>query len=363
MDPIKIPHHGLARQYTVLKEELLNASHLVLKSGQYVAGHYTGMLESWLRTKNTARHAITVHSGTQALEIMAKAKLDWHKREATTIPVARLPNLTYPATLNAFLSTGWKVELIDTDKFGIMDSEADIKTLPNVDCVVGLFGRKPDLKKFAYSRNLIVDGAQHWLVSGGIRGYGMAISFDPTKNLCSTGNGGAIITDDTTLYNFAINYRDNYKSDSFSHVGTNSKMSEQDCAHVLVRAKYIDEWQDRRTKIASFWCDQFRLLPVRCLNDVVHEDRHTHQHQKFVLYTPERNSLHTELLLEGIESKITYGYTLGDLPTTHGFTKPDLMSTSVMLSRGMISLPIYPELTDSEVHLIAEKVTKFLAHK
>jgi dTDP-4-amino-4,6-dideoxygalactose transaminase len=50
---------------------------------------------------------------------------------------------------------------------------------------------------------------------------------------------------------------------------------------------------------------------------------------------------------------------LGDLPTAKHLKKPDLLSTSVMLSRGVISLPMYPELTDEEVDYIAEKVIKF----
>jgi dTDP-4-amino-4,6-dideoxygalactose transaminase len=65
------------------------------------------------------------------------------------------------------------------------------------------------------------------------------------------------------------------------------------------------------------------------------------------------------MMVNGIDCKRHYEYVLGDLPTTNGMTKPDMLSTSVMLSRGVISLPIYPELTDSEVNYIAEKVDEF----
>jgi dTDP-4-amino-4,6-dideoxygalactose transaminase len=185
-------------------------------------------------------------------------------------------------------------------------------------------------------------------------GSGMAISFDPTKNLPASGNGGAIVTNDEKLYLYAARYRDNNKPDFYA-VGTNSKMSEQDCAQLLVRAKYIDEWQKRRSEISKYWCDAFRELPLTCLSDT----KDPHAHQKFVIYIPDRNSLHTHLLTDGINSKIHYEYVLGDLPTAKGLTKPDMLSTSVMLSRGVISLPLYPELTDQEVDYIAEKVIKF----
>jgi dTDP-4-amino-4,6-dideoxygalactose transaminase len=137
-------------------------------------------------------------------------------------------------------------------------------------------------------------------------------------------------------------------------------MSELDCAHLLVRAKHITDWQERRKQISKYWCDSFKELPINCLSDVTIP----HAHQKFVIYLSERNSLHTNLLLDGIQSKISYEYVLGDLPSTKNLSKPDMMSTSVMLSRGVLSLPIYPELTDEEVDYIADKVHQFLnTHK
>ena len=77
------------------------------------------------------------------------------------------------------------------------------------------------------------------------------------------------------------------------------------------------------------------------------------------MYLPDRNSLHTHLLTDGINSKIHYEYVLGDLPTAKNITKPDMLGTSVMLSRGVISLPLYPELTDIEVNYISEKIKEY----
>jgi dTDP-4-amino-4,6-dideoxygalactose transaminase len=64
-------------------------------------------------------------------------------------------------------------------------------------------------------------------------------------------------------------------------------------------------------------------------------------------------------LTDGIDSKIHYEYVVGDLPTAKNLSKPDMLSTSVMLSRGVTSLPMYPELTDIEVQFIADRVTAF----
>lgn len=355
MSGLTIAHFGLKRQYQNLKDELLDATHRALKDGQLVGGHYTRSFEEWLRHRCSAKYAVTVHSGTQALEIIARYKKSRHvppRGKVSEIPTIKIPNLTYSATLNAFLNAGWNVELEDTDKYGIikLNSVSNAYT-----CLVGLYGMKPwEQSRIENSHSVIVDGAQHWLVAQGQVGSGMAISFDPTKNLPSSGNGGAIVTNDHNLYLYAASYKDNCKP-YFEYAGTNSKMSEQDCAQLLVRAKYIDEWQKRRKLIADYWLAMFKDLPIDCLSAT----HIPHAHQKFVIYASDRNSLHTHMLTSGIDTKTHYEYVLGDLPVAKSLTKPDLLSTSVMLSRGVLSLPIYPELTDAEIEYIADTLISF----
>ena len=272
MSGLVIPHFGLARQYKNIGEELLDATHRALKDGQLVGGHYTRSFEEWLKHRTKTKYAVTVHSGTQALEIIARYKKIKHQQTMEGNPKVRIPNITYPATLNSFLTAGWDVELGDTDKNGILPYHNRVGGI--YDCVVGFAGLRPWPNSNYYdSHGIIVDGAQHWLECGGMVGSGMAISFDPTKNLPSSGNGGAIVTIDHHLYLFASSYRDNNKP-SFHDVGTNSKMSEQDCAQILVRTKYVDEWQKHRSEIAKYWCEKFKELPMRCLSDTT--DPHAH---------------------------------------------------------------------------------------
>ncbi len=349
---MNIPHFGLSRQYKNLKDELLDATHRALKDGQLVGGQYTRAFEEWLKLRTKTKYAVTVHSGTQALEIIARYKKINHGQIMQGNPKIRVPNLTYPATLNAFLTAGWEIELGDTDKYGILSRTVSSGVY---ECPVGFAGRRPwpetNYQEHPY---IIVDGAQHWLECGGNVGSGMAISFDATKNLNASGNGGAIVTNDEHLYLYAVRHKDNNKPD-FYEAGTNSKMSEQECAQLLIRAKYINGWQKRRKEISEFWCDRFNELPIICLNNTTCP----HAFQKFVIYMPDRNSFHTHMILNGVDTKIHYEYTLGDLPLTFGWNKPDMLNTSVMLSRGVISLPLYPELTDIEINYIADKVDEY----
>lgn len=349
MTGFQIPHFGLKRQYHNLREELLVATDEALRTGCLISGPFTAKFEEWLTHRCGTWYAITVHSGTQALEIMALyAKSKHYDNPAPTITI---PNITYPATLNAFLTTGWNVHIGDTNKNGLLDfSEHNLSYM----CFVGLYGATHDNELGA---SVLVDGAQHWLAAQGNVGMGMAISFDPTKNLPASGNGGAIVTNNEDLYRFAIDYKNNGKVIEHVYSGTNSKMSELDCAHLLVRTRYIDKWQERREQIRKYYIDRFKDLPVRCLS----EGFTTHADQKFVIATEDRDRLHGNLILDGIETKIHYDKCLSELMVARNLPKPDMISTSIMLSRMVLSLPIYPELTDIEIELIAGKIRKFFA--
>lgn len=356
MNGYQIPHFGLKRQHNNLKDEILVATDAALRSGNWVDGPFTEAFREWLKTKTKTWYAITVHSGTQALEIIALYERAQFNPDFT--PKVIVPNLTYPATMNAFISTGWEVEIADTDRNGILYYNPDTY---DYQCVVGLYGAAPHEdyaeQELKYNNsNSFIDGAQHWLVADGHIGEAMAISFDPTKNLPSSGNGGAIVTNNKRLYEFALDYVDNGKRQTHTYSGTNSKMSELECAHLLVRTKYIDEWQARRKQIRHYWLRQFEDLPIRCLS----RDFDNHSDQKFVIYSDARDQLHSHMHLGGIETKIHYQKTLGELEVARNLKKPDpLLSTSVMLSRGVLSLPIYPELTDSEIEAISERIKSF----
>lgn len=360
-----IKHFGLDRQYTNLKHELLEATNDAMKDGILVDGSYATRLESWLTNRTGCEYAILVHSGTQALEIVAKYLV--YNNFDPNVPLnVRVPDLTYVATMNAFVNTSlyartyknreFDIELTDVDRNGIM-SRPEKETIGSFNCFVGLYGAPtPEVNDF-YD---IIDGAQHWLiVNDGKVGIAMTISFDPTKNLPASGNGGAIVTNNSELYDFAKLYRNNGRQWTHDLVvaGTNSKLSEIDCAHILVRSQYIDQWQERRRQIRNYYIDSFKNLPIRCLSKGFAK----HADQKFVIYLEsDRDKLITHLLKHKIEPRIHYKETLSELRSAKFFCKTlDFMTVSTMLSRSVLSLPIYPELLDSEVEHIAFQIRAF----
>lgn len=351
MSGLVIPFFGLKRQYENIKDELLDITDKVLRSGQLIEGFYTLELEKYLGQR-VGSNAVICHSGTQALEIVAT-----YLRQQLNNPKAAIPNLTYPATANAFLTTGYELNLVDTNNYGIIKTD-EIQSLVDVSVIVGLYGRDPEIsyKTKINSNFVVVDGAQHWLCLNKNSNLGLAttVSFDPTKNLNSSGNGGAILTHDIDLLEFVRFYRSNGKP-IFKIPGTNSKMSELDCAHVLARSKYIDDWQDKRLKIASYYNQEFSQLPIKLLCDLSVPNAV----QKYVIFSNHRKELQLHMNENSIETKIAYENTLSELPAFRGYNNPSFLSTSYMLSKGVLSLPLYPELKDTEVEYVVNSLKKF----
>ena len=360
MHGLKIAFTGLPRQYNNLREEILDATDVVLRSGNLMNGNYTAEFESWLSRKNHVKHAVTCHSGTQALEIIA-SYCAGNLQDQDQCPTVLIPALTYPATANAFMRTGWQVEIVDTDMYGCMDQK-QIDRTRNHDaiCAVGLYGAALQDNWDIMTDCLIEDGAQHWLADNcEHQGKYTAISFDPTKNFPNYGNGGAIVTNDLYLSEYARNWTNNGKSSGHKVAGSNSRMSEIDCAQMMIKTQYLDAWQLRRSSIARYWMSKLQdLFTVRCLIDDTNFKKHSFH--KFVIEVDDRDIFQKKLSALRIETKIHYQYPLHELPAYENCKGPSLLSTSSSLARRCLTLPLYPELTDLEVDYIIDAVLNYV---
>jgi dTDP-4-amino-4,6-dideoxygalactose transaminase len=222
-------------------------------------------------------------------------------------------------------------------------------------CAVGLYGAAlDDMQVFRNRAVLIEDAAQHWLSNGCSRqGDSTAISFDPMKNLNAYGNGGAIVTDDLRLLQFAREWTNNGKP-THATIGTNSRMSETECAQMMVKTRYIDTWQSRRRTITQYWVERLKNSGIRTLID--NSNFETHCYHKFVIDVDNRDILARNLEIKGIETRVHYREPLHELPAYSQYPGPGLLSSSSALSRRVLSLPIYPELTDLEVEYVIDAV-------
>lgn len=359
MSGLTIPFTGLKKQYNNLRTEILEATDEVLRSGQLMNGNYTAEFENWLARKNSSKYAVTCHSGTHALEIIAS----YYANYSVIPPRVVMPSMTYAATANAFMRAGWDIYFVDTDSYGIIDPELIPNDLSYQAIVmIGLYGagiknlsdRRWPLRSVSNNVIWIEDAAQHWLSSNGIRfGNAAAISFDPMKNLACYGNGGAVVTNDIDLLEYARAWRDNGKS-THEHVGTNSRMSEIDCAQMMVKTRYIDAWQQRRQDIAAYWIERLNKSKIRCLIDS--KNFNDHCFHKFVIDLDQRDIVKQNLALKKIETRVHYQYPLHEMGVFRQWPGPDILSRASALSRRVLSLPIYPELTDLEVDYVIDSV-------
>ena len=309
---------GLRQQYNFLREEILEATDHVLSKGQHMLGPNTKHFEERL-TKRTGQPTLTVSNGTQALEIVA----EWYKK--TYDGTVYLPAFSFIATDNAFKRVGCKIKYVDVDEYGLMkDAQAEEWTALVV--LVGLYGAALKPQKGI----ICEDGAQNWTGNYFKRvGDICTMSFDPMKNLPNYGNGGAISTSIPDLHEFVSNFRHHHHP-KYTEVATNSKMSELDCACMMVKFKYLEEWDRRRKDIARYWMKD-------CKYKVLIKDLDTHAVQKFVIQLDDRDDFREKVCYP---TRINYPYTLA--PTEN----------AVKLSKTVVSLPIYPELTDAEVEII-----------
>ena len=351
---LNIPFTGLKKQYNNLRTEILDVTDEVLRSGNLMAGNYTAEFENWLAKRNHVKYAATVHSGTDALEVIAEyyATQTYMPRP----PRALIPAMTYVATANAFVRAGWTITVVDTDYYGLMDHrKIDHEQSFQSIVAVGLYGAAVNRHEYLNNKSIVIeDGAQHWLANDSHRiGNSCAISFDPMKNLNSYGNGGAVVTDDINLLEFVREWRNNGKP-HHQETGTNSRMSEIDCAQMMVKTRHLDAWQKRRATISKYWMDRLKGTAVRALID--NNNHATHAHHKFVIEVSNRDILQRNLDLRKIETRIHYKEPLHELPAYSKYPGPDMLSAASSLSRRVLSLPLYPELSDLEVDYIIDSL-------
>jgi dTDP-4-amino-4,6-dideoxygalactose transaminase len=368
MTGLSIPFTGLKKQYNNLRTEILDVTDEVLRSGNLMNGNWTAEFEHWLEKRNKVKYAVTCHSGTSALEIIAEFYK--HHEHFPRPPRVLIPSLTYAATANAFMRAGWDIYFVDVDAQGLFNVKAIPESISfQAAVIVGLYGASithhGDTRWWnrMVKNDLIVieDAAQHWLAADCTRiGRAAAVSFDPMKNLPAYGNGGAVLTDDMALAHFARGWKDNGKPD-YIYPGTNNRMSELDCAHMMVKTRYIDQWQERRKTIADHWRERLKGSGVRALiND---DNEYDHAYHKFVIETDHRDELQQALSMRKIETKIHYTQPLHEVGSFRQYDGPGLLSCASALSRRVLSLPFYPELTDLEVEYVIDQVLDFASTK
>lgn len=362
-----IPFFGTSRQYANLREEILEVTDEVYRSGIVLDGPSTQIFEQLMAKVTERRYAVSVNSGTAALEFAIRST-ETHDHERSKILI---PAVSYVATLNAVLEAGYEPVFCDVDPVsGLMDLNKIPVALEELAAIVyvNLYGNIVDWDKMQHFHTLwndldipiIEDAAQsfgaYWrgLPSGKL-GLVSCLSFDPTKNLNNYGSGGMVLTDDHSVARAVRGLKNNDKANDHTSSGTNSQIGEADCAQLAIKLKYFETWQKRRVEIADYYRHQ--LQSVARMPTV--DSRVEHSWHKFAIHVADRQRFRGLMAERGVETRIHYQMPLHLHNVAFGYTMNnnlDALVSAEQFCKTTVSIPIYPELSDTEVEQIVDAV-------
>jgi dTDP-4-amino-4,6-dideoxygalactose transaminase len=231
---------------------------------------------------------------------------------------------------------------------------------------VHLYGQPADmtpLLALAERHHLAVveDCAQAHLASSegrpvGTMGVAGAFSFYPTKNLGALGDGGAVITSDAALAARIKRLRNGGQTSRYHHLefGVNSRLDEMQAAILAVRLAHLPGWTTRRRTIAAAYRRQLAADGIA----VPREFDSGHVYHLFPLLAPDRQAVQTHLEARGIETFIHYPVPIPRQPAL-ATTDPRQCPAADRICAEVLSLPLYPALTDADIAAVVDAVNRY----
>lgn len=369
----KIPFVGIIRQNEALKSEFYKAFDEIFASGSFILRQHVADFEAAMAKYLGVKHVIGVNSGTDALMLSVKAAGVGPGDEVITVPH------TFVATLAAIAHAGAKPVLVDVrDDFNMDPDQLEAAITPRTRAImpVHMNGRACDMDPImdiAASRNLVVIedvaqalGARYKGRHAGTFGLTGCYSLHPMKNLSVPGDGGFVATNDPAMDEKLRLLRDHGQRlpktrEELEFYGYNSRLDNMWAAIASIKFVHFPGWLDRRRGLAGRYQQALGgiaelTLPSAPSADDVHHDVYS----SYVVLTDRRDELQQYLLGQGIEvfaqmrKPLHFQSTLGlgeySLPTVEG------------LARRLLSLPLYPELTDAEQDVVIAAVKKFFGN-
>ncbi len=368
---IQIPLVDLKAQYATIRDEVLPAIEDVLEGMQLTIGPNVRAFDEEFAAFCGTKHSIGVGSGTDALQLVIRALGVTNGDEVITV------SHTFFATVEAILYANARPVLVDIDEKTLNISleaiAAAITPRTKVIMPVHLYGRTVDMKPIlalARERNIqvIEDACQaHGAtldVGGraGSTGAAGCFSFYCSKNLGAYGEAGAITTNDDRLAAELRSLREHGQSTRYYHpiVGYNARLDEIQAAILRIKLRRLEGWNARRLAIAKHY-DQV-LADTEIIRPEIPDDGR-HVFHCYVVRVPGqgRDAFRDALAADGIGTGIHYPVPIHLQEAAHflGYRKGDLPVTEKVAPE-VVSLPMYPELTDAQVETVGDAAKRAL---
>ena len=358
---MNVPFGDLARQTAALRDELDAAADRVLTSGRYLFGDELERFEAAFAEWCGVSHGVGVANGTDAITIALQAVGVGPGDEVVTAANTCVP------TVVGIEGAGATPVLVDADPATRTLDPALVESAitPHTKALlpVHLYGQCADVEALMdiCSRRgiaLVEDCAQaHGAELGGRRagsfGAAAAFSFYPTKNLGALGDGGAVVTSDAEIAERARLLRNYGERDRFEHVlrGRNSRLDALQAAFLAAKLPHLDGWNDRRRTIAARYTAALEGTAVTAAHEA---PGRRHVYHLYVVEALDRDRFRAELARRGVETAVHYPRPVHLQPAYRALGEGRSFPVSERLAASVVSLPMYPELTDDEVELVAE---------
>ncbi|MFN0149850.1 MAG: DegT/DnrJ/EryC1/StrS family aminotransferase [bacterium] len=360
---------ALRRQHAALLPAFHAALDEIVSSSAFVMGPAVAQLERALADRvGGGREAIAVHSGTDALLIALRA-LEIGPGDEVIIPA-----FTFFATAEAVVLAGATPVIVDIEDDTMTIDAAQVASRiserTRAIIPVHLYGQCANVEALraacggrARPIAIIEDmaqalGATRAGVHAGALGDLAAVSFYVTKNLGALGDGGLIFARDPDVAARTRRLRDHGSSRKYFHeeAGFNSRLDTLQAAFILAKLPLLDSWTARRRAIAADYTRAFRGLSLQL---PVEAPSNIHVYHQYSLRTPARDAFRAHLSELGIETGIHYPTGMHEMPALAAFAGGVRCPRTDRAAAEVVCLPIFPEMTDSDVSRVVEAVTSF----
>jgi len=356
----------LKKQYESIKTEIDSVIFEVLSKTAFIGGSYVRDFEEAFASFCGTRHCIGVGNGTDAIFIALKCMGIGEGDEVI------VPANSFIATAEAVTQAGARVVFADVDPrtYNIDAASISERITPKTKAVIAvhLYGQPADMDPILalaarHGLKVIEDaaqahGAEYKGRTIGSIGDCACFSFYPGKNLGAYGDAGAIVTNDDSLARKARMFANHGRIDKYDHEleGVNSRLDALQAAILGVKLKHLPRWTEARRKNAysynRYLADSGHVTPHE-INDV------RAVYHLYVIRAPKdrRGELQAYLQSKGISTGIHYPIALPDLKAYAYCKHPErACPVATEASKEILSLPLYPELTEREVAYIAETI-------
>jgi dTDP-4-amino-4,6-dideoxygalactose transaminase len=364
-----IPLVDLAAQYETIRPDIASAIARVLDRTQFILGPEVEEFERAFAAYCEARHAVGVGSGTAALHLALLACGIGPGDEVITTPH------TFIATAEAISYTGGRPVFVDVepDTMNLDPALVEAAIGPRTRAIIAvhLYGRPCDMARLgeiARRRGLVLveDAAQaHGARLGGRRVGTFAdaacFSFYPGKNLGAYGDAGAVVTGRDDIAARVRMLRDHGRCDKYTHetVGFGERLDALQAAILGVKLRHLEGWNARRRAAAARYRELLAGAPLAL---PVETDGVESVYHLFVVRLPDRDRVLARLKQAGIGAGVHYPIPLHRQPAYAdlGYAEGRLPHAE-RAAREVLSLPIYPEITDAQLVTVATALRSSLS--